>query len=78
MHTCIMANMQSHPKARDVQTLTDTDAQNVRDIIKLRGIKRAVLIFGVDDRTLRKAAVPEPVSRMTASLLREKLSGLGL
>jgi len=59
------------------ESLTNEEAARIRDLIILRGARDAARIVGLcDERTVRKAGVGEPIGRLTATVIRQRLSTL--
>lgn len=56
--------------------LLDDDAQKVRDIIKLVGVDAAAKRFGLEVRTLTKAACGGSVHKLTVSVIVGRLEVL--
>lgn len=54
-------------------TLTEAEGVRLRALVRLHGEKAASRIMGVAGRTLHKAAAEQPVSRLTAEVIRGRL-----
>lgn len=68
----IFVIMDRHPK----DTLTQAEAENVREVIDKLGISKASHELGLDERTLIKALALLPVHRRSAHTVRTRLSRL--